>query len=86
LTVASIAAWFELDVTLPEGASTTIGIDPLAWLGSSRSSRFVARVESEPGIVVSSLVGRPAALASRTIATVNTSQAPTTIRGWRVTR
>ena len=45
----------------------------------------MAWVESEPGIVVSSLVGRPVALAIRTIATANTIQAATTQRAWRAT-
>ena len=43
--------------------------EPLAWVGRYSSSVSVACVESEPGIDTSSFVMRPAALATRTIAT-----------------
>ncbi len=73
-TACSLAPW----VSLPCVVSSTIGTEPLACLGSFCSSRSVAAVESEPGIVVSSEVGRPVPVAARLIAITNTIQKPNT--------
>ena len=83
MTVFSTAVRLAPSVSLPDSVSSTIGTVPLAYLGRFASSSSVAAVESDPGMVVSSLVGRPVALAIKMIATANTSQPVTTHTAWR---
>ena len=83
LTVFWTAVWLAPEVSLPVVASTTIGTEPLACEGSFCSSRSVAAVESEPGIVVSSEVGRPVAVAPSEIPIAIRIQSAKTTFAWR---
>src|SRR4029079_10829334 len=78
-TVFWTAVLLAPEVSLPFVDSMTIGTEPFACEGSLSSSRSVARVESEPGIVVSSEVGRPVAFAPREIQITRRQQSGTEV-------
>ncbi len=83
LTASSTAFLFFESLSLPLRASSTIGLVPLAWLGSGSWSRSCARVEPVPGSVRLSLICSPAARLATRSAMAKTTQSAITGQWWR---